>query len=134
MRSGLGPRPGLDQRKRLVASRLATCLAPAQVDIEVRRALERALENDFGFAAALRLDEKVGGEEHEARVRWTILECPQPFLGPAQRLIRALMSGAELSELKVFPGRRQVLGAQGNPVSTSPSRSANRSRISERPS
>ena len=73
---GLGRRPALDQRERLVASRLAACLAPAQVDIEVRRALESALENGFGFASAVCLHEKVGGEEDEARVRRAVLERP----------------------------------------------------------
>src|ERR1700722_462580 len=111
---GLGRRPALNHRERLVASGLAARLAPARIDVEVRRTLERALENGFGFASAIRLHEKVRGEEDEARVRRGVLERPQPFLGPAERLFRALMPEAELSELEVFPGRRQVLGAQGD--------------------
>src|SRR5580692_10889758 len=111
---GLGRRPALNHRERLVASGLAACLAPAQIDIEVWRTLERALENGFGFASAIRLHEKVGGEEDEARVRRGVLERPEALLSPAQRLFRALMPEAELSELEVFPRRRQVLGAQGD--------------------
>src|ERR1700722_3998161 len=95
-RSGLGRSTAPDQRERLVGNRLAACLAPAQVDIEVWRALERALENGFGFASAVRLHEKVGGEEDEARIRRSILECPEPLLGPTQRLVRALVLEAEL--------------------------------------
>ena len=72
----LGRRPALDQRKRLVASRLAARLAPAQVDIQVWRALESALQNGFGFASAIPLHEKIGGEEDEARVRRAVLERP----------------------------------------------------------
>src|ERR1700691_2372501 len=106
---GLGRRQALDEGERLVASCLAACLAPAQVDIEVRPALESALENSFGFAAAMRPHEKVGGEEDEARVRRAVLERPEPLLSPAQRLVRALVLKAELGELKVFPRRRQVL-------------------------
>src|ERR1700689_2897168 len=112
--SGLGRRPALNHRERLVASGLAACLAPARIDVEVRRTLERALQNAFGFASAIRLHEKVGGEEDEARVRRSVLERPEPLLSPAQRFVRAFMPEAELSELEVFPGRRQVLGAQGD--------------------
>src|ERR1700688_4462201 len=92
---GLGRRPALNDRERLVASRLAACLAPAHIDVEVRRTLESALENGFGFAAAIRLHEKVDGEEHEARVRRAILERPQPLLGPAQCLVSTLVPKAE---------------------------------------
>jgi hypothetical protein len=76
------------------------------IDIEVRRALESALENGFGFASALRLQQKIGGEQNEAGVRGTVLERPQPFLGPTQRLARAFVLEAELGEREVFPGRR----------------------------
>src|ERR1700734_2083660 len=130
----LGRRPALNHRERLVASGLAACLAPARIDVEVRRTLERALQDAFGFAPAIRLHKKAGREEDEARVRRAVLERPQPFLGPAQRLIRAPVPEAELSELKVFPGRRQSLARSAMRASTSPSSSAKRSRIPERPS
>ena len=70
---------------------------------------------DFGLASAVGLDETIGGEDREPRVRRAVLERPQALLGPAQRLFRALVLVAELGELEVFPGRRQVLGAQLNP-------------------
>src|ERR1700677_3746914 len=111
----LGGRQALSEGERPVPSCLPAGLAPAPVDIEVRRALESAPEDGFGLALALRLHEKVGGEEDEARVRRAVLERPEPLLSPAQRLFRALMPEAELSELEVFPGRRQVFGAQCDP-------------------
>ena len=102
--SGLGRRPALNHRERPLASGLAACLAPARIDVEVRRTLESALENGFGFASAIRLHEKVGGEEDKARVRRAILECPEPFLRPAQSFVRAFVLKAELGELEIFPG------------------------------
>ena len=73
---GLGHGAALNHRERLVESRLAARVAPAQVDIEVRRALERALEKGFGLGPTISLHKKVGGEEHEARVGRAILERP----------------------------------------------------------
>ena len=73
---GLGRGAALNDRERLVESRLAACVAPAQIDVEVRRTLERAPEKGFGLGRTIRLHKKIGGEEHEARVGRAILERP----------------------------------------------------------
>src|SRR6204780_4578486 len=74
---GLGRRQALDEGQRLAASCLAARLAPAQVYIEARPALKSAPEDGFGLALALRLHEKVGGEEAEAGVRRPAPERPE---------------------------------------------------------